>query len=269
MSCMAVISPLSPTTYADPLGRCSSRKSAVASAEVKIRSSGTSIPLPSSRARRSRRVKIELLVISRYFRPLAFRASMNSAAPGIGSSSCTSTPSMSVSQVWTGRDSLMPPSFRTASVAGRRARRRLRPSSPEVDDGGDGATAVRTLGGCGDGYQNRGVAGHRGGDAAAGRLDLAVPVDVRVVQHRVPAAADEAVLGCLALEENVDQPAVEVLGARALREVEPGGADRVPDAVGVERVLHHRVADPVAAADAGRVADHDHLGAVELDPRGA
>src|SRR3954451_12798001 len=109
MSCMAVIRPLSPTTYAEPAGRCSWRKSAVASAEVKMRSSGTSIPLPSSRARRSRRVKIELLVISRYFNPLAPSAPMNSEAPSIGSSSCTSTPSMSVSQVWTGRCSLMPP----------------------------------------------------------------------------------------------------------------------------------------------------------------
>ena len=59
-----------------------------------------------------------------------------------------------------------------------------------------------------------------------------------------------AVLRRLALEEDVDQPAVEVGGARALGQVEAGGADRVPDAVLVERVLHHRVADPVAAADA-------------------
>src|SRR6478752_1006463 len=51
MSCMAVIRPLSPTTYAEPPGRWSSRKSAVARAEVKMWSSGTSIPLPSSRPR--------------------------------------------------------------------------------------------------------------------------------------------------------------------------------------------------------------------------
>ena len=71
----------------------------MASAEVQIASSGTSIPLASSRARRSRGVKIELFVRTRNFLPDALSASMNSVAPGIGSSSWTSTPSMSVSQV--------------------------------------------------------------------------------------------------------------------------------------------------------------------------
>src|SRR4051795_10656932 len=184
MSCMAVISPLSPTTYADPLGRCSSRKSAVASAEVKIRSSGTSIPPPSSRARRSRRVKIELLVSSRYFSPLSSSAPMNSAAPAIGSSSCTSTPSMSVSQVSTCRCSLIPPSSWMLVGAGRPVgspvHRRSQPSPAlaQVDDGGDGAAAVGALVGSGDGDEDGGVAGDRGGDAADGGLDLAVPVDV-------------------------------------------------------------------------------------------
>ena len=103
MSCSAVVSPASPTTYAVPSGRWSARKSAVASAEVQIASSGTSMPLRSSRARRSRGVKIELLVSTRNFRPDALSASTNSVAPAIGSSSWTSTPSMSVSQVSTGR----------------------------------------------------------------------------------------------------------------------------------------------------------------------
>ena len=75
----------------------------MASAEVQIVSSGTSMPLDSSRARRSRGVKIELLVRIRKRRPEAFNASTNSVAPSIGTSSCTRTPSMSVSQVSTGR----------------------------------------------------------------------------------------------------------------------------------------------------------------------
>ena len=56
---------------------------------------------------------------------------------------------------------------------------------------------------------------------------------------------------------------------RALGEVEAGVLDGGPDAVLVERVLHHRVADPVAPTHAGSVADHDDLGAVELDAGGA
>src|SRR6478609_2782556 len=107
MSCSAVVRPASPTTYAVPCGRCSARNCAVASAEVQMASSGTSIPLPSSRARRSRGVKIELLVRTRKPSPEALSASTNSWAPGIGTSSWTSTPSMSVSQVCTSRVSVM------------------------------------------------------------------------------------------------------------------------------------------------------------------
>ena len=75
----------------------------MASAEVQIAFSGTSMPLASSRARRSRGVKIELLVSTRKPSPDALSASTNSVAPSIGTSSWTSTPSMSVSQVSTGR----------------------------------------------------------------------------------------------------------------------------------------------------------------------
>src|ERR671913_418580 len=111
MSWTAAVSPVSPTTYADPAGRWSSRNCAVASADVQIDSSGTSMPLPrSSRTRRSRGVKIELFVSTRNGMSAARSAAMNSFAPGIGSSSRTRTPSMSVSHVRTGRGSLTRPS---------------------------------------------------------------------------------------------------------------------------------------------------------------
>ena len=53
---------------------------------------------------------------------------------------------------------------------------------------------------------------------------------------------------------------------RALRQIEPGIADRIVDAVDVERVLHDAVADTVTPAGAVAVAEQDDLGAVELDP---
>ena len=49
--------------------------------------SGTSMPLLSRRARRSRGVKIELFVSTRKDLPDCSSAVMNSAAPGIASSS--------------------------------------------------------------------------------------------------------------------------------------------------------------------------------------
>src|SRR6478735_2469839 len=146
MSCSAVVSPASPTTYAVPCGRWSSRNWAVASAEVQIADSGTSIPLPSRRARRSRGVKIELLVSTRNDSPEALSASMNSWAPGIGTSSWTRTPSMSVSQVSTGRVEVMAPSWWRRPSAARKqyleARVRVVAGDPPAEGGGDGPGLV-------------------------------------------------------------------------------------------------------------------------------
>ena len=82
----------------------------MASALVQIAVSGMSMPATSSRARRSRGVKIELLVSTRNFFPDACSDAMNSLAPGMARSSCTSTPSMSVSQLSTGLCSVIGPS---------------------------------------------------------------------------------------------------------------------------------------------------------------
>src|SRR6476620_6429419 len=123
----------------------------------------------------------------------------------------------------------------------------------------DGPTAIGALMGGRDRHEHGRVAGHRGGDAADAGLDLAVPVDVRVVEHGVAAAMDGAVLADLTLEEHVDQAPVEVRPARALRQVEARAPDGLPDAVLVEGVLHDRVADAVAPADAAGVADDDDL----------
>ena len=117
--------------------------------------------------------------------------------------------------------------------------------------------------------EDRRVTGDGGRHAADAGLDLAVPVHVGVVEHGVAAAVHGAVLAGLALEEHVDQAALQVARVRTLGQVQAGVADRRPDAVGVQGVLHHRVADAVAAADAAGVADDDDLRLVELDAGGA
>ena len=73
----------------------------------------------------------------------------------------------------------------------------------------------------------------------------------------------------LAFHEAVDHAALEVVGARPLRQFEAGVADDVVDAVDVERVLHHRMADAIAAAGAGLVAEQHDLRLRQLDARGA
>ena len=76
---------------------------------------------------------------------------------------------------------------------------------------------------------------------------------------------DLAVAGGLALEEDVDEAALQVGPVRAVGQLEPGVLDGLPDAVGVERIAHDRVPDPVPATDPAGVADDDDLGLVELD----
>ena len=92
---------------------------------------------------------------------------------------------------------------------------------------------------------------------------------VGVVEHGVASTVDGAIGRGLALEEDVDQPAVDVAGVGPLGQLEPGVLDRRPDAIGVEGVAHHRVPNPVAPTDALGIADHDDLRLVELDARGA
>src|SRR5262249_19626694 len=136
---------------------------------------------------------------------------------------------------------------------------------PQVDDRRHRAAAVRPLVRGGHRYEHGRVAGDRRGHPADARLDLPVPVHVRVVEHGVAPAPYHPVAGRLALEEDVDQPAGEVAVVRALGQVEPGVTDGRPDAIGVERVAHHAVPDAVPAAQTAYVAHHDDLGPVQLD----
>ena len=62
---------------------------------------------------------------------------------------------------------------------------------------------------------------------------------------------------------------LEVAGPRPLRQLEPGVADRVIDAVDVECIAHDRMADAEAPAGAGFVAEEDHLRFVQFDARRA
>src|SRR5215813_6203068 len=73
-------------------------------------------------------------------------------------------------------------------------------------------------------------------------------VHVGIVEHDLAASAQRATAVGLAFDEAVHQPTLEVLRARAHRQIEAGIADGVIDAVDVERVAHHRMPDAIAAA---------------------
>ena len=132
-----------------------------------------------------------------------------------------------------------------------------------------GPAALRSLMHGVDRDEHGRVADRGGGDAADRALGVAVPRHVGIVHHDLAAAAQLAGAVGLALHEAIDQPALEVFGARPLRQFETGIADGLVDAVDVERVLHHRMADAIAAAGAGLVAEQHDLRLRQFHARGA
>src|SRR5262245_41372614 len=98
---------------------------------------------------------------------------------------------------------------------------------------------------------------------------MAVMVNVRVIEHDLPAASQFGAVVGLALDEAVDQAALEILRAGPVRELEPGIAYGPIDAVDVERVLHDAMTDAVAAARARPVAHEHDLRLDQLYARGA
>jgi hypothetical protein len=117
--------------------------------------------------------------------------------------------------------------------------------------------------------ENRRIADRRRGDAADRALGMAVVVDVGIVEHDLAPAAQGAAPVGLALDEHVDQLVAQILGPRPFGQFQPGVPDAVVDAVEVDGVLHHPVADAIATAGTGPVAEQHDLGLGQLDPRRA
>src|SRR5262249_11928372 len=107
-----------------------------------------------------------------------------------------------------------------------------------IDDGNDRPAALRALMHGVDRHEHRRIADCRRRYAAHRRLGMAVVVHIGVVEHDLAAPAQGASTVGLALYETVHRPAFEILGARARRQIEPCVANRLVDAVDVERVSH-------------------------------
>ena len=137
-------------------------------------------------------------------------------------------------------------------------------ASAQIDDGRDRAATRRALVECPDGDEHGRIPGCRAHDPADRSLDLAVMVNIGVVEHHLPLPPEPAGGIGLALDEDVDQSAAEIRGLRALGQLESGGTNGLVDPFDVERVVHHAVPGPIAAADLG-VAHHDRLRLVEFD----
>ena len=129
-----------------------------------------------------------------------------------------------------------------------------------------GTAALRALVHGIDGDEDGRVTDGGGGEATAhSGLGVAVMMHVGIIEHDLAAAAQAGTGVGLGLHEAVDQLAVEVFSAGALGQVEAGIADGVIDAVDIQRILHHRMADPVATTGTGLVAEEHDLSPVEFD----
>src|SRR5476651_155936 len=94
-----------------------------------------------------------------------------------------------------------------------------------------------------DRYEHRGIADRKCCHAAHRRLGMAVMVDVGIVEHDLPPSARQAGTISFAFHEAIDDTALEIFRTRSLRQLYSGVTDRVIDAVDIERVFHHGMAD--------------------------
>src|SRR5262249_26998493 len=113
----------------------------------------------------------------------------------------------------------------------------------DVDDGDHRTAALGTLMHRVDGNEHGRIPDGRRRHPADRRLGMTMVMHVGIVQHDLPPPAQGALAVCLALDEAVDQLAAKVFRPRTLGQLEPGVADTVIDAVGVERILHDAMAD--------------------------
>src|SRR5258708_32780711 len=132
-------------------------------------------------------------------------------------------------------------------------------SRADVDNGDDRTAALRALMHGVDGHENSRIADRCRRDAAHRGLDVTMPRHIGTVHHDLAPAAQRAAPVGLAFHEAVYDATVEILGARTFRQLKAGIADRLVDTVDIECVLHHRMADAIAAAGSGPVAEQHDL----------
>src|SRR5260370_11774942 len=78
-------------------------------------------------------------------------------------------------------------------------------------------------------------------------------------QHELTPAAQRAPAVGLAFHEAIDEAPLEVFRPRPFRQLDPGVANGIVDAVDIKRVAHDRMANPIAATGGGLVAEQHDL----------
>ena len=109
-----------------------------------------------------------------------------------------------------------------------------------------------------------------GCDHATNRtLDVTVVVNVGVIERDLTAPPQAGCRIGFTLDEDVDEPAFEILGTGAFGQREAGRSDRPVHTFLVQRILHHVVPDAVSATGSRHVS-HDHgLCLIEFNARRA
>src|ERR1700747_38828 len=114
---------------------------------------------------------------------------------------------------------------------------------PNVDDGDDGAAALRALVHGVDGNEHRRIANGCCRNAADGGLGMTMMMDVRVIKHDLPPMPQRPAAVGLAFDKTVHETPVEIGGAWPIGKLKPCATDRRIDRVDVEGVAHHRMSD--------------------------
>ena len=105
---------------------------------------------------------------------------------------------------------------------------------------------------------------HRG-NTSDSRFDVPVPRHVRIIHHDLTPTAQGTAPVRFTLHKTIDNSTIQILGARPLRQLQPGISDRLIDPVDVESIAHDGMTDTVSAASASPVAQKNDLSLGQFD----
>jgi hypothetical protein len=117
-----------------------------------------------------------------------------------------------------------------------------------------------------DRNENSRVANCRGGNAANGRLRMAMMVYVGVIQHDLATTSQHTSPVGFTFHETIDNPVTEIFRAWAIREFQPGIAYGAVNTIHVQCVMHYIMADSIAPACPVAVSHENNLCTVQFNP---
>src|SRR5262249_43891428 len=142
-------------------------------------------------------------------------------------------------------------------------------SFASIDDRDHWTATLRPLVHGIDGHEDRGITNCSRRNRANCCFYVTMMMNVGIIEHNLAATPQTPRPIGLAFDEAIDKLAIQVRSARSIRKAQAGITNCVINTVDVERILHHAMANSVAATRASLVAKQNDLRLVEFNARRA